>query len=175
MNIQQIRSGVWEFREPGMNVPVRIYSTEKLFKTIEEGVFRQAKNVSMLPGIQKASLVMPDGHYGYGFPIGGVAAFDLNEGIVSPGGVGYDINCGVRLMTTDLNTGEIRPKLKNLIDNLFTAIPSGVGSKSRLRVSDSELDDVFTDGAKWAVENGYGVENDQIGRASCRERVFLLV
>ncbi len=160
MNIQQIRSGVWEFREEGMRVPVRIYSTEKLFKTIEEGVFKQAKNVSMLPGIQKASLVMPDGHYGYGFPIGGVAAFDLNEGIVSPGGVGYDINCGVRLMTTDLNTGEIRPKLKNLIDNLFTAIPSGVGSKSRLRVSDSELDCVFTDGAKWAVESGYGVEND---------------
>ena len=93
MNITQIRDGVWEFREAGMNVPVRIYATEKLFKTIEEGVFKQAKNVSMLPGIKKASLVMPDGHYGYGFPIGGVAAFDMDEGIVSPGGVGYDINC----------------------------------------------------------------------------------
>lgn len=160
MNIKQIRAGVWEFKESEMNVPVRIYATEKLFKTIEEGVFKQAKNVSMLPGIKKASLVMPDGHYGYGFPIGGVAAFDLDEGVVSPGGVGYDINCGIRLLTTDLNTSEVRPKLRNLIDNLFNAVPSGVGSKSKLRISDSELDDVFTTGAKWAVENGYGTKKD---------------
>jgi len=160
MNIQQIRNGVWEFKEEGMNVPVRIYATEKLFRTIEEGVFSQAKNVSMLPGIIKASLVMPDGHYGYGFPIGGVAAFDLEKGIVSPGGVGYDINCGVRLLTTNLNTSEVRPKLRNLIENLFNNIPSGVGSKSKLRISESQLDDVFIKGAKWAVDNGYGLKKD---------------
>ncbi|PKP54491.1 MAG: RNA-splicing ligase RtcB [Candidatus Altiarchaeales archaeon HGW-Altiarchaeales-3] len=160
MKINEIRKGVWEFKEQGMNVPVRIYATEKLFKTIEEGVFKQAKNVAMLPGIKKASLVMPDGHYGYGFPIGGVAAFGMDDGVVSPGGVGYDINCGVRLLTTGLNESEVRPELKNLINNLFTAIPSGVGSKSNIRITESELNDVFTHGAAWAVENGYGVKRD---------------
>ncbi len=124
---KQISEGVWQFQEADMPVPVRVYATEKLFRGMEEGIFKQAVNVSKLPGIQKASLVMPDGHYGYGFPIGGVAAFDLEKGIISPGGVGYDINCGVRLLTTNLTEDEIRPKLRELVDNLFRNIPSGVG------------------------------------------------
>ncbi|OYT40192.1 MAG: RNA-splicing ligase RtcB [Candidatus Altiarchaeales archaeon ex4484_43] len=134
---KQIRPGVWEFKD-----------------------FKQAVNVAQLPGIQKASLVMPDGHYGYGFPIGGVAAFDLEEGIVSPGGVGYDINCGVRLLTTNLMEKEVRPKLKNLVDKLFTNVPSGVGVKGKLRITEAELDRVALKGARWAVERGLGYDED---------------
>lgn len=157
---KQISEGVWQFQEADMPVPVRVYATEKLFRGMEEGIFKQAVNVSKLPGIQKASLVMPDGHYGYGFPIGGVAAFDLEKGIISPGGVGYDINCGVRLLTTNLTEDEIRPKLRELVDNLFRNIPSGVGKKSHLRISESELDEVSVSGARWAVEKGFGREED---------------
>jgi tRNA-splicing ligase RtcB len=160
MLAKQIREGVWEFKPSDGKVPVRVYATEKLFKQMEEGVFRQAENVSKLLGIQKASLVMPDGHYGYGFPIGGVAAFDLNEGVVSPGGVGYDINCGVRLLTTPLSYDDVKPKLNILVENLFKNVPSGVGSKSKLRISNSELDEVAREGAKWAVEQGYGKRED---------------
>lgn len=115
-NAKQIRPGVWEFKEEGMNVPGRIYATEKLFPSIEDGVFKQVSNVAKLPGIQKASMAMPDAHYGYGFPIGGVAAFSMDQGIISPGGVGYDINCGVRLMTTDLSVKDVKPKLSQLMD-----------------------------------------------------------
>ena len=160
MNVKQTRPGVWEFKDEGMNVPVRIYATEKLFGTIEEGVFRQASNVAKLPGILNASMVMPDGHYGYGFPIGGVAAFDLEKGIISPGGVGYDINCGVRLLVSNLTEAEVRPKLRELVDGLFHNIPSGLGSKSKLRASGAQLERACTLGSRWAVEEGYGVEDD---------------
>ena len=160
MLAKRIRPGVWEFKDPKANVPVRVYATERLFNGMEEGVFKQAANVAQLPGIQKASLVMPDGHYGYGFPIGGVAAFDLEEGIISPGGVGYDINCGVRLLTTNLMEKDVGPKLKNLVDKLFTNVPSGVGMKGRLRVTEAELDQVALDGARWAVEQGLGYDED---------------
>ncbi|MEA3255908.1 MAG: RtcB family protein [Candidatus Altiarchaeota archaeon] len=160
MQAKEVRKGVWLFQEPGMPVPVRVYATEKLFRGMEEGVFKQAMNVSRLPGIQKASLVMPDGHYGYGFPIGGVAAFDREEGIISPGGVGYDINCGVRLLTTNLTEDDIRPKLRELMDNLFSNIPCGVGKKSSLKLSESELDEVAVSGARWAVEKGFGLKED---------------
>ena len=157
---KQIRPGVWEFKDPKADVPVRVYATEKLFNGMEEGVFKQAVNVAQLPGIQKASLVMPDGHYGYGFPIGGVAAFDLEEGVISPGGVGYDINCGVRLLTTDLMEKDVRPKLKNLVDRLFTNVPSGVGVEGKLRITEAELDRVALKGARWAVEQGLGYDED---------------
>ncbi|MCK4492330.1 MAG: RtcB family protein, partial [Candidatus Altiarchaeales archaeon] len=160
MDAKQIRAGVWEITGEGGRVPVRVYATEKLFRKMEEGVFKQAVNVSKLPGIQKASLIMPDGHYGYGFPIGGVAAFDPEEGIVSPGGVGYDINCGVRLLTTDLDENTLRPRLPELMDKLFRNVPSGVGSKGKLRISESELDDVSVNGARWTVEKGYATEED---------------
>lgn len=160
MDAKETRKGVWQFQEPGMNVPVRIYATEKLYKAMEEGVYRQAVNVSKLPGILKSSMVMPDGHYGYGFPIGGVAAFDLENGIISPGGVGYDINCGVRLLTTNLTIEEIRPHLRSLVDGLFNNIPSGVGEKSSLRVTNQELESVAVLGARWAVEKGMGSTED---------------
>lgn len=160
MEVKSIRPAVWEFQEPGMNVPARIFATEKLFREIEAGVFKQAANVAKLSGILKASLVMPDGHYGYGFPIGGVAAFDTETGIISPGGVGYDINCGVRLLTTDLTEAQLRPRLRELIDKIFSSVPSGVGSKSKLKISSSELDDVSTEGARWAVDRGLGYAED---------------
>jgi len=160
MDAKEIRSGVWQFQEPGMNVPVRIYASEKLFHAMEEGVHKQAVNVAKLPGIVKASMVMPDGHYGYGFPIGGVAAFDMEKGVVSPGGVGYDINCGVRLLTTNLAIENVRPHLRKLVDNLFTNIPSGVGEKSSLRLTLHELDALCGLGAGWAVEKGLGLPED---------------
>jgi len=124
----------------------------------------------MLPGIQKYSMAMPDAHSGYGFPIGGVAAFDRDTGIISPGGVGYDINCGVRIIRTNLTADEVRPRMKDLIDLLFNDIPSGVGSKSKIRASDNELYDALLHGAKWAVESGYGVKEDI---EHCEENGFM--
>ncbi|MFC2162809.1 RtcB family protein, partial [Candidatus Altiarchaeota archaeon] len=125
MDAKKVRDGVWEFMQEGMNVPGRIYASDKLFPQIEEGVYRQIGNVAKLPGILDAAMVMPDGHYGYGFPIGGVAAFDLEEGVISPGGVGYDINCGVRLLASNLRSDEVKPHLNELADSLFTSVPSG--------------------------------------------------
>jgi tRNA-splicing ligase RtcB len=148
-----------DFQE-GMRVPGRMLVSQKLMNELEIGTLHQTANVATLPGIQKYSLAMPDAHFGYGFPIGGVAAFDAREGVISPGGVGFDINCGVRILRTDLEITEVRPRIKELMNELFKAIPSGVGSKSKLRVSDSELDDAFNHGAQWAVEQGYGVESD---------------
>jgi tRNA-splicing ligase RtcB len=144
----------------GMRVPAIFYINRKLMQILEKDAVEQAANVATLPGIQMASLVMPDVHVGYGFPIGGVAGFDADEGIVSPGGVGFDINCGVRLIRTNLTVDQVRPKIRELIDELFVAVPSGVGSEGRLRVNDRELDEILVAGAKWAVENGYGYEKD---------------
>ncbi|MCS7121845.1 MAG: RtcB family protein [Archaeoglobaceae archaeon] len=143
-----------------MKVPAYFYINRKLMQILEKDAVEQAANVATMPGIQVASLVMPDVHVGYGFPIGGVAGFDLNEGVISPGGVGFDINCGVRLLRTNLKLEDVKPKMKEIIDELFVAIPSGVGSEGRLRVSDRDLDEIFVSGAKWAVENGYGHEED---------------
>jgi len=161
--VQKVEENLYEvpmdFQE-GMRVPGRILVSQKLMNDLEIGTLHQTANVAALPGIQKYSLAMPDAHFGYGFPIGGVAAFDATEGVISPGGVGFDINCGVRILRTDLEIREVRPRIKELMNKLFTAIPSGVGSKSKLRVSDSELDDAFSLGARWAVEQGYGVESD---------------
>jgi len=126
----------------------------------QDRTLEQAANVAMLPGIYKYSIVMPDGHQGYGFPIGGVAAFDVKEGVISPGGVGYDINCGVRLIRTNLTEKEVRPRIKELVDTLFKNVPSGLGSKGRVRLHWTQLDDVLADGAKWAVDNGYGWKED---------------
>lgn len=143
-----------------MRVPGRIFVSQKLMNDLEIGTLKQTANVATLPGIKKYSMAMPDAHFGYGFPIGGVAAFDAQDGVISPGGVGFDINCGVRVIRTDLNVEDVRPKIKELVNALFNAIPSGVGSKSKLRVSDRELDEAFSRGASWAVEKGYGVESD---------------
>lgn len=146
--------------KPGMRVPGRIFVSPKLLRSLEHETLVQTANVATLPGIQKYAMAMPDAHSGYGFPIGGVAAFDRNTGIISPGGVGYDINCGVRIIRTSLTVEEVRPGMKELIELLFHEIPSGVGSKSKIRASDKELNDAFLYGAKWAVEKGYGVKED---------------
>lgn len=164
--VNKVSDNVWEVpigerKGIKMRVPGRVFVSSKLLEDIELETIGQVANVATLPGIQKYSMAMPDAHYGYGFPIGGVAAFDREEGIISPGGVGYDINCGVRLIRTNLTLDDVKPKIKQLIDNLFIDIPSGVGSKSRLRVSERELlDDVFIYGAQWAVEKGYGFKED---------------
>ncbi len=122
----------------------------------------QVANVATLPGLVGPSMAMPDIHHGYGFPIGGVAAFDLDEGIISPGGVGYDINCGVRLLRSDLVVDEVTPKIHDLVDAMFNAVPSGVGAKGRIHLSDDDIDYVLANGARWAIEEGYGFDDDLI-------------
>ncbi len=158
-----INDNTWEIPEgyiPGMKVPGRVFLSEKLLRALEPDTLHQIANVATLPGIQKYSMAMPDAHLGYGFPIGGVAAFDANEGVISPGGVGFDINCGVRMIRTNLQAEDVRPKINELAEELFNAIPTGVGSKGRFKVTDSELDEIFSSGSGWAVENGNGYEND---------------
>jgi tRNA-splicing ligase RtcB len=148
-------------QQGGMKVPGIIYSSERLIKEMgADESPRQVANVAHLPGIVKHSLAMPDMHWGYGFPIGGVAAFDLQEGIISPGGVGYDINCGCRLVTTRLAYEDIKERVRELIGALFRDIPSGVGSKGALKLSPKEEKKVLIEGAKWAVDNGYGTLQD---------------
>ena len=145
----------------GMKVPVRIYADEPLLqKMLSDRTIMQAKNVSSIPGIVGQSIVLPDGHEGYGFPVGGVAAMDAEEGMISPGGVGYDINCGVRLLRSNLTEKDVRSKLKELVTDLFSSIPSGVGSKGSVRLSPSQLDEVLVKGVNWAIDNGYGSSDD---------------
>ena len=145
----------------GMKVPVRIYADEPLLqKMLSDRTIMQARNVASIPGIVSHSVVLPDGHEGYGFPVGGVAAMDAEEGMISPGGVGYDINCGVRLLRSNLTEQTVRSKLKDLVNDLFSSIPSGVGSKGAVRLTNSELDEVLVNGVNWAIEHGYGSSND---------------
>ncbi len=147
--------------QPGMRVPGRIFATEKMLEHIvRDEAFRQVANVATLPGIVLRSMAMPDIHWGYGFPIGGVAAMDAEDGVVSPGGVGYDINCGVRLVRTDLTLEDVKPRLKRLVDEIFREVPCGVGSRGRLSLSHRELDEVLLQGAEWAVAHGYGWPED---------------
>ena len=163
--VRKISDNNWEIPEghiPGMRVPGRLFVSEHLLEGIEPGTVDQIANVATLPGIQKYSMAMPDAHLGYGFAIGGVAAFDEEEGVISPGGVGFDINCGVRLIRTNLRKEDVVPQIKRLTDELFNNVPAGVGSKSRFKASDKELDSAFLEGAKWAVDAGYGVEADVI-------------
>ncbi|HLI46711.1 MAG TPA: RtcB family protein [Geobacterales bacterium] len=161
--IQRVSEVVWEIPKGyrnDMRVPVRIYATEKLLKNMDEMVFSQALNVSTLPGILKYSYVMPDGHSGYGFPIGGVAAMDAETGVISPGGIGFDINCGMRMVLTNLTINDVRPKLKELVEMLFQRVPAGVGATGFLKLKHSEFIEVLQAGAKWCVEKGYGWEED---------------
>ncbi|MHB8601657.1 MAG: RtcB family protein [Nitrosotalea sp.] len=145
----------------GMKVPVTIYADEKLLqKMLTDRTIQQAINVSTIPGVLKHVVVLPDGHEGYGFPVGGVAAMDAENGMISPGGVGYDINCGVRLIKTNLMEKDVRPRLKDLVTELFTSIPSGVGSKGAVRLTSSDLDEVLVKGVQWAIDHGYGSKDD---------------
>ena len=145
----------------GMRVPGLIYADQGMLEHIlQEQALEQVANVAFLPGIVGSSLAMPDIHWGYGFPIGGVAATRVDDGVVSPGGVGFDINCGVRLLRTNLTKEEVQPKIKELIDALFTNIPSGLGSAGKIRLRSGEIDQVLVKGARWAVEKGYGRPED---------------
>ena len=147
--------------KPGMRTDGLIYANEQLLKKIrEDQAPEQVANVAFLPGIQGKSMAMPDIHWGYGFPIGGVAAMSYEEGVVSPGGVGYDINCGVRMLRTDLERKDVAPRMQELVDALFRDIPCGVGSEGRIRLNEQELRDVLRKGGKWAVEQGYGWAED---------------
>jgi len=148
--------------KPGMRVPGLIYADEKLLKDIyQDKAMEQVANVAFLPGIVNNSLAMPDIHWGYGFPIGGVAATDIEEeGVISPGGVGFDINCGVRLLKTDLEYDDVKDKIKDLIYRLFSDIPSGVGSEGYIKVSPEEEREILLKGARWAVEKGFGTDDD---------------
>jgi tRNA-splicing ligase RtcB len=161
---EQIGPALYElpttFRE-GMRAPVRIFATEKLLAQMDEKVFEQAANVATLPGIVGASLAMPDAHWGYGFPIGGVAAMDPETGVISPGGIGFDINCGMRLVRTDLTWAEVQPRIRDLVDALAARVPAGVGRRGFVRIDRQEFrDDVLRNGARWAVKNGYGWSED---------------
>lgn len=143
-----------------MNVPGIIYADEKLLKDTGNEPIIQVMNVATLPGIQKYSIAMPDIHWGYGFPIGGVAAFDYSEGIISPGGVGYDINCGVRMIKTHLDFDSVKENIDTLANALFNSIPSGVGSGGVIVLKKKELINVLKKGASWAIEKGFGGQND---------------
>jgi len=144
-----------------MTVPGIIYATEALIRDMDDKVFEQVVNVAKLPGIVKASFAMPDAHWGYGFPIGGVAAFDPDQGgVVSAGGVGFDISCGVRTLRTNLVIDDVVPVKKELADVLFRTIPAGVGSTGRLSLNPGEMQDMLAGGARWAVESGYGLPED---------------
>jgi len=145
----------------GMRVPGLIYASEGMLQQIiADQAPEQVANVAFLPGIVRYSLAMPDIHWGYGFAIGGVAAMRVSDGVVSPGGVGFDINCGVRIMRTNLTRDEVKPKIKELIDALFLAVPSGVGSKGRIKLHPGEINEVLRKGSRWAVEKGYGRPED---------------
>ncbi len=161
--LNKIRECVWEIPtdyKKGMRVPGRVYLDDESIKTVEKGALDQVANVAFLPGIQKFSIGLPDIHFGYGFSIGGVAAFSTRTGVISPGGVGFDINCGVRLLKTNLTEEQVKPKIKELVNVLFNNVPSGLGSKGKIRLKPGEIDEVLNHGAHWAVENGYGWEAD---------------
>lgn len=161
--LKEVRPNVWELpktAKPGMQVPAWLYLSPQLLKEVEEGAIEQAANIAFLPGIYKYSIALPDMHYGYGFPIGGVAALDYEKGGLSPGGIGFDINCGVCLLRTNLTVEQVKPKLPQLLDAVFHNVPSGLGSKGKLRLTAAQMQDVLETGAKWAVENGYGRSED---------------
>ncbi|MBW9140397.1 MAG: RtcB family protein [Candidatus Aramenus sp.] len=167
MQITPKRIGSYEWRiEKGtqecMKVPVTVFADDVLIEKMKQDLtLKQATNVACLPGVQEAVYVLPDGHQGYGFPIGGIAATAIDEGgVVSPGGIGYDINCGVRLLRTNLDYDDVKPKLKELVEELHKNIPSGVGSEGKVRLTMQQLDEVLANGVKWAVDKSYGWEED---------------
>jgi len=163
-HLQKVSDTVWELPvtyKNGMRVPARIIATENLMREMDEAVYQQISNVATLPGITRYALCMPDGHSGYGFPIGGVAAMDVqNGGVISPGGIGFDINCGMRLVVTNLTVDDVQPRLKEIVDLLFQRVPAGVGSHGFLKISRDDFRNVVEQGARWCVEHGYGWDED---------------
>ncbi len=161
VKIDDFRWEIPKTYKPGMRVPGLVFADEAMITSIQEDQsLEQVANVAFLPGIVGKSLAMPDIHWGYGFPIGGVAATRVNDGVVSPGGVGFDINCGVRLLRTSLTERDVRPKIERLLANLFTNVPSGLGSEGKIRLKGNQIDSLLRDGAAWAVGEGYGMPQD---------------
>ncbi len=164
IEIKKISNNIYEIPKTGkMNVPGRIFASEKLIEDIKkDDTIKQISNVAELPGILNASLAMPDAHSGYGFSIGGVAAFDIDKGVISPGGVGFDINCGVRALATDISVEEFSKIKKKILHDFYRTIPSGVGkgNKQDKKLTKQELDEVLKKGAEWAIEQGMGVKED---------------
>ena len=162
--LKQIDRYRWEIPQdykPGMRVPGLVYVDSAMMATImKDQSLEQVANVAFLPGIVSRSMAMPDIHWGYGFPIGGVAATRVQDGVVSPGGVGYDFNCGVRLLRTHLEEDEVRPKIKELLDQLFRDVPSGLGSEGRIRIAAKDFSHIMAEGAGWAIKQGYGLAAD---------------
>jgi tRNA-splicing ligase RtcB len=164
MHLRKLDDFRWEIPisyKPGMRVPGLVYASEPMLEGLErEQSLEQVANVAFLPGIVGHSLAMPDIHLGYGFPIGGVAAMRVKDGVVSPGGVGYDINCGVRLLRSDLEEAEVRSRMDRILERLYRNVPSGVGSEGRIRPGEVALNRVLVEGAHWAVAQGYGTQDD---------------
>jgi tRNA-splicing ligase RtcB len=162
--LQRLSETVWELPvtyKAGMQVPARLYGTESLVRAMDDAVYEQVTNVATLPGITHYALCMPDGRSEYGFPIGGVAAMDVRRGgVISPGGIGFDINCGMRLVVTNLTYDEVQPHLQTLVDRLFTRVPAGVGSTGFVKLSRQEFRRVVEEGARWCIRQGYGWEED---------------
>jgi tRNA-splicing ligase RtcB (3'-phosphate/5'-hydroxy nucleic acid ligase) len=158
--IDEYRLEVPRDYKPGMNTNGIIFVDAALEKTLDSKSIEQVANVASLPGIVGSALAMPDIHAGYGFPIGGVAAFDIEDGIISPGGVGYDINCGVRLIRSNLKRSKVSVRIKELVDLLYNEVPSGVGSKGKMKLGPDDEKRVLLKGARWAVEQGYGTDTD---------------
>ncbi len=160
--IKKISEVEWEIPKSGkMNVPVRIFASEKILADIKkDDTLNQAMNMACLTGVLTPIVVCPDAHQGYGACIGGVSAMDIDKGVISPGEIGYDVNCSIRLLATNLKLSDIENKKKEIVDKLFRDVPSGVGEKGRIRLTGEELDEVLVEGAQWAVKKGYGVDDD---------------
>ncbi len=160
--LREVKKDIFEIKKTGrMKVPLRIFSDARMMdKLKEDKTVEQGMNMATIPGIQKQAIIMPDAHQGYGFPVGGVAAFDMEEGAISPGGIGYDINCGVRLLTSNLKKDEVEKKIKELLDVLFSNIHCGVGSESGINLSKQELDEVMNQGMDWALKKGFATADD---------------
>lgn len=175
--LEQLADGEWRINPIGaMHVPGIIYADADLIAGMDDKVYEQIVNVASLPGIIKASYAMPDAHWGYGFPIGGVAAFDPAQGgVVSAGGVGFDISCGVRSLTTGLTHGDIEAHKDSLADALFTAIPAGLGSTGTIRLDKREMQAMLSGGARWAVSQGYGYQEDLLNIEECGRMAGALV
>jgi len=172
IKLDEYRFEIPKNHKPNMRTSGLIYADEKMITDVKrDNSLEQVANVATLPGIVGKSLAMPDIHWGYGFPIGGVAAMNADDGVISPGGVGYDINCGVRLLRTNLELKDVEPKIKEIIDAFFVNVPSGVGSRGKVRLSANELEDVLAQGAKWGVSHNYGWTEDleNLEQSGCLE------
>ena len=162
IELERIEENVYEIpQDEEMNAPGRVYASEALLDEIKDDkTLEQTRNVATLPGIVKHSIVLPDGHQGYGFPIGGVAAFDAEDGIISPGGIGYDINCGVRLLQTSLDYNDIKGKEETLVNALYDAVPCGLGKGGYLNIDKDDLDGILERGVEWLLDEGHATEED---------------